>query len=529
MSSEHSHHHAGGGVAIAVSDKHHGIALWPTPSSDPRDPLRWRRRVKIAAMLAVSLSNFVANFAGAGFSVATPVLQAQFQKTPSEVNALLTFNFLLLGLGNLFWVPLSLKVGKRFVMLSSMALLFSALIWTAKATTFNSLLAARCVTGFASSAGESIVPGVVSDIFFLHERATMMAVYVVLTSGATAVGPLVAAFMVGYLPGTWVDFSWLCMALALFCFICMFFFYPESNFDRPSETEDQATRSHAAPHGEAVKDEATSTHQEAGDKHPTEQGVQHLDHVDIDWPSVWTSVIRYDSSLKLSVAILRPIAFVALPPVLWAILIYGSALAAQVILLFAFPSLLMAPPYFFNSDGIGLIQIAALVGFIAACFSGGLISDIIVTRLIRRNKNEFFPEQRLVSLVPAFWIGPLGCIIAAVVCSQKLSWVGIAFAFAMLSYGTVFSPNIAITYVADSFPLYSSECLVAINACKNLVAFLFLYVSTDWVHSQGWVQVYMIMFMVTVVAPLLAAPLYYFRHSLAGFSHRVVARINRLG
>lgn len=80
----------GGAVAIDTFDKHHGIALWPTPSSDPRDPLRWRKRVKIMAMLAVSLSNFVANVAGAGFSVAVPVLIAQFQKSPSEVNALLT-------------------------------------------------------------------------------------------------------------------------------------------------------------------------------------------------------------------------------------------------------------------------------------------------------------------------------------------------------------------------------------------------------------------------------------------------------
>lgn len=80
----------GGAVAIDTSDKHHGIALWPTPSSDPRDPLRWRKRVKIMAVLAVSLSNFVANVAGAGFSVAVPVLIAQFQKSPSEVNGLLT-------------------------------------------------------------------------------------------------------------------------------------------------------------------------------------------------------------------------------------------------------------------------------------------------------------------------------------------------------------------------------------------------------------------------------------------------------
>jgi len=59
-----------------------------------------------------------------------------------------------LGLGNLFWVPFSVKFGKRPALLISMALLFAVLIWTAKATNYRSLLAARCIAGFAASAGE---------------------------------------------------------------------------------------------------------------------------------------------------------------------------------------------------------------------------------------------------------------------------------------------------------------------------------------------------------------------------------------
>ncbi|TKX20868.1 hypothetical protein C1H76_6905 [Elsinoe australis] len=78
-------------IVLGSSSKHHGIALWPPPSTDERDPLRWPRWVKIVAIGAVALFNFTANFAGAGFSVATPVLEAQFQKTATQVNALLTF------------------------------------------------------------------------------------------------------------------------------------------------------------------------------------------------------------------------------------------------------------------------------------------------------------------------------------------------------------------------------------------------------------------------------------------------------
>jgi hypothetical protein len=78
-----------------------------------------------------------------------------------------------------------------------------------------------------------------------------------------------------------------------------------------------------------------------------------------------------------------------------------------------------------------------------------------------------------------------------------------------VSFGTVYSPNIAITYVVESCPHFAAESLVAINVFKNLVAFLFLYTAVDWVQSQGWVQVYMIMFMLVSLGGLLAIPFYY--------------------
>ena len=39
-------------------------------------------------------------------------------------------------------------------MLAAILLLFASLVWTALVSSFNELLAARCVSGFASSAGE---------------------------------------------------------------------------------------------------------------------------------------------------------------------------------------------------------------------------------------------------------------------------------------------------------------------------------------------------------------------------------------
>lgn len=80
----------------------------------------------------------------------------------------------------------------------------------------------------------------------------------------------------------------------------------------------------------------------------------------------------------------------------------------------------------------------------------------------------------------------------------------------LVSFGTVYAPNIAITYVVERLQDISAETLVIINAFKNLVAFIFLYIAVDWIAARGWVEVYMIMFMLVVVVTLAAIPLYFF-------------------
>lgn len=97
---------ASGDEAVAMNDQenlqhqhydhvhhHHGLPLLPRPSNDDQDPLRWPRGLKITALIATAFVNFTANFAGSGLSVAVPVLEQQFRKDASQVNALLTVHW----------------------------------------------------------------------------------------------------------------------------------------------------------------------------------------------------------------------------------------------------------------------------------------------------------------------------------------------------------------------------------------------------------------------------------------------------
>ncbi|KAK7413355.1 hypothetical protein QQX98_007732 [Neonectria punicea] len=433
-------------VVDATSKHHHHLGLWPPPSSEERDPLRWPRWVKILALISVAFFNFVANFAGSGLSVATVLIEMQFQKTADEVNALMTFNFLLLGIGNMVWVPFSVKYGKRPVMLVSMTVVFATLVWTAKAKTFPQLLAARCLSGFAPAAGESIVPGVISDMFYLHERGAMMAIYVVFISGGSAVGPLIGGFMVESSPGIWRDFVWLCAALSGFDLLAIFLFYPESSFIRSSLSPQPPLDSPANGSCPTKDDIGTISNGIAGRSEHLERGKAHNGPVRVSFTQVWGSFIHYNAMASLPRAFVLPFVFLGCLPVLWAILVYGSALASQVILIFAFPSLLLAPPYLFASSSVGLMQVAAIIGFVVACYGGGYICDVITAKCIVRNGGVFVPEQRLKSLAPGCLVAPIGCIIVAIACDRSLHWAAIAVGFGM-----------------DSYPVFAQEILVAIN------------------------------------------------------------------
>jgi hypothetical protein len=59
----------------------------------------------------------------------------------------------------------------------------------------------------------------------------------------------------------------------------------------------------------------------------------------------------------------------------------------------------------------------------------------------------------------------------------------------------------------DIFTQFSTECLVSINVFKNIVAFIFIFVAVEWLQAEGYIQVYMIMFMLVVLTMLLAIPL----------------------
>lgn len=72
-------------------------------------------------------------------------------------------------------MPLVNKYGRRPIYLLSYTLYLACAIWASCTYTYGSFLASRILMGFAAGAAETMAPLSIADVFFLHERGTIMA------------------------------------------------------------------------------------------------------------------------------------------------------------------------------------------------------------------------------------------------------------------------------------------------------------------------------------------------------------------
>jgi MFS family permease len=140
-----------------------------------------RQRYYITFLVCISL--FLSTFLASGPSVDILAMAETFFGKPgpdllshiSKVAYFITGSAFAQGIGNLFWMPIILKYGRRPVYICCFTLYTVTAIWASVATSYGSELGSRIVMGFSSGVAECLSPLVIADIYFLHERGSIMA------------------------------------------------------------------------------------------------------------------------------------------------------------------------------------------------------------------------------------------------------------------------------------------------------------------------------------------------------------------
>lgn len=94
-----------------------------------------------------------------------------------RVNLLATLPIVVNGVACFFLVPLSEAVGRRPVLLICGVATWAGGFMAAASTSLGYHLAARCVQAFGVGAVEALIPLILQDIMFIHQRGKVLATF----------------------------------------------------------------------------------------------------------------------------------------------------------------------------------------------------------------------------------------------------------------------------------------------------------------------------------------------------------------
>jgi len=92
-----------------------------------------------------------------------------------KISMLATLPLLTNGVSSYFLVPLSIAIGRRPLLILCGLLAWVGGLWAGMSKSLDSHLAARCLQGLGAGAVEALIPLMVQDIVFIHNRNRAMS------------------------------------------------------------------------------------------------------------------------------------------------------------------------------------------------------------------------------------------------------------------------------------------------------------------------------------------------------------------
>ncbi|EMC98142.1 hypothetical protein BAUCODRAFT_66354 [Baudoinia panamericana UAMH 10762] len=223
------------------------IVLEPQPDDSANDPLNWGVWRRDLALFSLGFYCMI----GGGI---TPILAAGFKEVAADYGvsvprvALTTGLYMMgLGIGSVLLAPTAILFGKRPVYLVAAICFILTSIWCALSPDFPSLIVARIFQGIAVSSVECLPSATVAEIYFLHEKAYRLGIYTLLLLGGKNLVPLVSAAVIQSLGWRWV--FWIVAIVVGFGLCLLFFFVPETFWDRTPRPSKHLKRKHSVPSG----------------------------------------------------------------------------------------------------------------------------------------------------------------------------------------------------------------------------------------------------------------------------------------
>ncbi|KAL8367094.1 hypothetical protein RB595_000414 [Gaeumannomyces hyphopodioides] len=489
------------------------IRLIPMPTPDPRDPLNlpvWRKRFAVSILCffgALALSAevvigglipiFILEYAGVDpRSIRTVDFVHPANHTPpgsplsvlpagvrppdlGRITLLATIPLLTNGAASYLLVPLSTAVGRRPVMLLASTCACAGGAWAALSSSLGSHLAARAVQGLGAGAVEALIPLVVQDMFFLHERNTWMSTIVssqgVIIIALGIASPYIAA------NHSWRWIYWVTTGFGVVAWALLLLFLPETRW----------TRSKEELMGHNVYDIG-----------PDEDRPQ-VDTALFRPRSAWDDVGVFNCGFEwreAGVSMLDTLRTTLLPVVVWTTVTNSALLvatqASTQILSFA----LLAQGWRFELTGLGVLPFVAAALFVYV-FAGPVADRVSMSVTRRRSRGSRGggkedggggggamareAEDNLPNFILPFALGIAGVFLFGAAAQQRMHWAVLLLASFLVIFAYLTVLTLGNVLVVESYPMWAGPVLVNVGSMRITVAFFLASRAVVWVQESG--------------------------------------------
>ncbi|KAJ0150494.1 Uncharacterized protein HZ326_7016 [Fusarium oxysporum f. sp. albedinis] len=499
------------GNALLV-DAHGNIRRLPVPSNNPNDPLNWKPWQKWAVIGTCCWFSVMGLALAGGLGA---ILSVFFQLYgpqgygPSDVAFLLTLPSLCIGLGNFIILPVALAYGRRPVFLISTIILLAATIGSAAQNSYNGHLASRVMQGLATGASESLLPLMLTEVTFLHERGRVFGLYWTVQNVLSSLMNLTSSYETAALGWRWYYWVFAILVGAGLVLACLFGF--ETRFQRPvvsldgrAVMTDDFGVTHVVPDSEA---------QEYLERH----GIEDRRGEDAEVPlksysqllKPWGSSHKTPGKVML-LSLLRMAQSMTSPAILFTVLASSITLACVVDVSLTYDAVLQQ--YGWDPKDIGLINLGGIIGGLLGAAYCTLLGEPFIIWMAKRNHGIHKPEHRLIILIPVAILGFSMLILYGFMATASFegggSYWGILVSWTLFQVTFTSVLIVTTTFAAEASPKHPGPALVMVIGTKNIVSFGVAYGLTDMVQHGGYTWTFGVLAGIFGAIFILGIPIY---------------------
>lgn len=284
-------------------------------------------------------------------------------------------------------------------------------IWQARAQTVGDFMGSNVIGGLAGCVNEALFQVTVSDMFFVHQRASANGLYLAAVSFGNYMGPVAAGYV-----AVSQGWRWTFYYLAIFMGVttlAMIVALEETKFDAPTVIGQsvQVMSGGAVDSASEKFKSKTPTSTSTASEQPeltlitmaTRESILQKSNIPMD--SYWrrhrlisldTDAARHNQKNSFLGHVFQPfIILCQFPAVAFAALQYGWLVSMLSVVAVTQAVVYPAPPYNFSAASVGLMSLPPAIGSVLGSLLGGPAIDYFVVRIAKRRGGIHEPETRL--------------------------------------------------------------------------------------------------------------------------------------